>query len=112
LPHYFNKAFNKWLKYQNFKAAKANPSLYTCLSDNGDFIMLSVHVDNQLIAGSKWTALAKFKECLNAQFDFADSDLVGYRQNETFVPGDLYEDCLSFTAFLATQISSNSWTVG
>jgi len=49
-PCCFNKAFGKWLREQIYKAAKADPCLYTQLSTNGNFIMLSIHVNDQLIA--------------------------------------------------------------
>jgi hypothetical protein len=77
-PHCFNKAFDKWLKEQEFIVAKADPCLYTRLSANGDFIMLSIHVDDQLIACNNRSALDKFKHLLNAQFECADSGPVGY----------------------------------
>lgn len=77
-PRCFNKAFDKWLKEQNFKVAKADSCLYTRVSPNGDFIMLSIHVDDQLIASNNRPALDKFKQQLNAQFECADSGAVGY----------------------------------
>jgi hypothetical protein len=77
-PCCFNKASDKWLREQDFKVAKADPCLYTCLSANGDFIMLSVHVDDQLIACNNRLALDKFKRQLNTQFECADSGPVGY----------------------------------
>ena len=49
-PCCFNKAFDKWLREQNCKAAKADPCLYTQFSTNGNFIMLSIQVDDQPIA--------------------------------------------------------------
>jgi hypothetical protein len=76
-PRCFNKAFDKWLKEQEFVVAKADPCLYTRLSANGDFIMLSIHVDDQLIACNNRSALDKFKYLLNAQFECADSGPVG-----------------------------------
>jgi hypothetical protein len=77
-PRCFNKAFDKWLKEHDFKVAKADSCLYTCHSTNGDFIMLSIHVENQLIACNNRVALDKFKQQLNAQFECADSGCVGY----------------------------------
>jgi hypothetical protein len=59
-PRCFNKAFDKWLREQDFKVAKADPCLYTRLSANGDFIMLSIHVDDQLIACNNRSALDQF----------------------------------------------------
>jgi len=40
--------------------------------------MLSIHVDDQLIACNNQSALDKFKQQLNAQFECADSGPVGY----------------------------------
>jgi len=77
-PRCFNKAFDKWLQEQGFKAAKADPCLYTRLSPNGNFIMLSIHVDDQLIASNSRPALDQFKAELNAQFECQDSGAAGY----------------------------------
>jgi hypothetical protein len=77
-PQCFNKASHKWLKEQGFVAAKADPCLYTRNLPNGDFIMLSIHVDDQLIACNNWTALDKFKQLLNAEFECPHSGPVGY----------------------------------
>ena len=77
-PRCFNKAFDKWLQEQGFKAAKADPCLYTRLSPNGNFIMLSIHVDDQLIASNSRPALDQFKAELNAQFECQDSGAAGH----------------------------------
>jgi hypothetical protein len=78
LPRCFNKAFDKWLSEQDFQVAKAEPCLSTRLSTNGDFIMLSIHVDDQLIACNNRSALDKLRQQLNAQSECADSGPVGY----------------------------------
>jgi hypothetical protein len=43
-----------------------------------DLIMLSLHVDDQLIAGNSRSALDIFKAELNVQFECSDSGAVGY----------------------------------
>jgi len=48
-PRCFNKAFDKWLREQGFVPTTADPCIYT-QRNGSDFIMLSLHVDDQLIA--------------------------------------------------------------
>lgn len=67
-PRYFNDAFDKWLQDRGFTATLADSCLYTRYS-NDTSIMLSIHVDDQLIAGNFRPALDEFKLQLNAQIE-------------------------------------------
>lgn len=71
-PRCFNKALDKWLKDMGFTPTRADSCLYTQLV-GGILIMLSIHVDNQLIASNSRPALDTFKSELNAQFECSDS---------------------------------------
>jgi hypothetical protein len=85
-PRCFNKAFDKWLKSQDLTPSKADPCLYS--RRRGDeFLMLSVHVDDQLIACNNRSALDEFKRQLNAQFECSDSGPAGY-----FLGFNIYRD--------------------
>ena len=76
-PRCFNKAFDTWLQSQHFAPASADPCLYT-RRQGGNLIMLSVHVDDQLIASNDRTALDKFKKELNDRFECSDSGEANY----------------------------------
>ncbi len=66
-----------WLKSQEFNPTKADPCVYTRRS-GGDLIMLTVHVDDQLIASNNRKALDLFKSELNHKFECSDSGAAGY----------------------------------
>jgi len=76
-PRCFNKAFDKWLREQGFVPTTADPCIYT-RRNGSDFIMLSLHVDDQLIACNNRFVLDKFKSDLNTKFECSDSGPAGY----------------------------------
>lgn len=65
-PRCFNNAFDKWLKEQGFIPTRADSCLYVRWSE-GNIILLSVHVDDQLIASNSRPALDAFKAELHAK---------------------------------------------
>jgi hypothetical protein len=85
-PRCFNKAFDKWLKSQGLTPSKADPCLYSRRQGN-DFLMLSVHVDDQLIACNNSSALDEFKRQLNTQFECSNSGPADY-----FLGFNIYRD--------------------
>jgi hypothetical protein len=68
---------DKWLKSQGLQPLQADPCVYIKRSGN-DFLMLVVHVDDQLIACNSRDMLDNFKSDLNAQFECSDSDTANY----------------------------------
>ena len=76
-PRCFNKALDHWLRSQGLKPTSADPCLYYKF-ENGNFLMLSVHVDDQLIACNNRKYLDAFKITLNAEFECKDSGPVSY----------------------------------
>ena len=76
-PRCFNKRLDKWLQSQGLVPTSADPCVYT-QRHNGHFLMLSVHVDDQLIACNNRTALNNFKKALNSEFECKDSGPVSY----------------------------------
>lgn len=76
-PRCFNDKLDAWLRTQGFSPATADPCLYTCWKDNV-FMMLTVHVDDQLIASNDESALKSFKTALNNTFGCTDHGPVNY----------------------------------
>lgn len=76
-PKCFNESLDKWLQSEEFVPSSADSCLYTYT--NGQvFIMLTVHVDDQLIASNNREALNAFKTRLNARFECKDQGPVNY----------------------------------
>lgn len=76
-PRCFNKSLDKWLQEQGFKAANGDPCLYH-RSINGNIILISLHVDDQLIASNNRPHLDEFKRQLNNMFECSDSGPANY----------------------------------
>jgi hypothetical protein len=76
-PRCFNVALDEYLKSEGFKPSQADPCLYTFSNDN-DFMMLAVHVDDQLIASNNRSTLNAFKKRLNQRFECKDQGPVSY----------------------------------
>ena len=76
-PRCFNKSLDKWLQDQGFKATNGDPCLYH-RSINNNTILISLHVDDQLIASNNRPHLNEFKQQLNAAFECSDSGAANY----------------------------------
>ena len=76
-PRCFNQAFDKWMRQDGFEPTRADPCLYVRKSQNST-IMVSVHVDDQLIASDSRPELDAFKKRLNARFECTDNGPVNY----------------------------------
>ncbi|KAE8541144.1 hypothetical protein D1P53_002499 [Cryptococcus gattii VGV] len=76
-PRCFNKALDQWLKSQGLKPTRADPCFYVRCCE-GELLMLSVHVDDQLIACNSRKTLDEFKQKLNSKFECSDSGPAGY----------------------------------
>jgi hypothetical protein len=76
-PRCFDKVLDGWLKSEGFQPNSADPYLYS-YSQGDVFMMLTVHVDDQLIAGNSRSALDAFKSRLNARFPCTDHGEVNY----------------------------------
>lgn len=76
-PRCFNDKLDGWLRTQGFEPASADPCLYS-FRQGSVLLMLTVRVDDQLIAGNDRTALDKFKATLNKAFECTDHGPVNY----------------------------------
>lgn len=76
-PRCFNDELDAWFKSAGFQQAGSDPCLYTYRSEDV-FLMLTVHVDDQLIAGNNRKALDEFKAKLNSKFECTDHGPVSY----------------------------------
>jgi len=76
-PRCFNQAFDKWMRQDGFEPTRADPCLYVRKSQSST-IMVSVHVDDQLIASDSRPELDAFKKRLNARFECTDNGPVNY----------------------------------
>jgi hypothetical protein len=76
-PHLFNKKLDKFLRSRRLEPTRGDPCLYSRL-ENGTRLMVSVHVDDQLIASNcRWT-LDQFKQELNEAFECKDQGPMSY----------------------------------
>jgi hypothetical protein len=73
----FNIALDNWLQGDELKPLRADSCVYIKRSGN-DILMLTVHVDDQLIACNNRQVLNNFKARLNAKFDCSDGGPVNY----------------------------------
>ena len=85
-PRLFNQTLDKWLRSTGMVPTTADSCVYVRRKD-GNFLMLSVHVDDQLIAGNNLDELTEFKRQLNDAFECSDAGPVGY-----FLGFNIYRD--------------------
>jgi hypothetical protein len=76
-PRCFNDKLDAWLKSQGCQPSSADPCLYTHV-DGDKFLMITLHVDDQLIACNDRQILDQFKTRLNAAFKCTDHGPVKY----------------------------------
>lgn len=76
-PRCFNDELDAWLRSQGFVPSIADPCLYVYLKERV-LVMLTVHVDDQLIASNNRSALDIFKRKHNAAFECTDHGPVNY----------------------------------
>jgi hypothetical protein len=76
-PRCFNIALDKWLQGDGLKPLRADSFLH--IKRSGDnILLLTVHVDDQLIAWNNRQMLDDFKTRLNAKFECSDGGPVNY----------------------------------
>ena len=73
----FNQALDTWLRSQGLTPTRADSCFYVRRRE-GETLMLSVHVDDQLIACNSRAGLDDFKAKLNERFECSDSGPAGY----------------------------------
>ena len=73
----FNKAFDTWIRSEGFIASRADPCLYI-FKDASTILLLSVHVDDQLVASNSRFVSDKFNKGLNERFECTDNGPVNY----------------------------------
>lgn len=76
-PRCFNKKLDKWFAMQGLKPTSADPCLYIKRTDK-TILLVSVHVDDQLIACNSRKQLDDFKSALNAAFKCKDGGPADY----------------------------------
>lgn len=96
-PRCFNKALDDWLRAQGFAPTRADPCIYRRLR-NGTIVLLSVHVDDQLIASNSRKDLDEFKKQLNARFECKDGGPVSY-----FLGFNVYRDRKARKLFVSQE---------
>jgi len=96
-PHLFNKTLDGWLQSQGLKPTKADPCIYVRRKDES-LLLLSIHVDDQLIACSSREELDTFKKQLNNRFECSDGGPVNY-----FLGINIYRDISSKLLYLSQE---------
>lgn len=76
-PHLFNKKIDEFLRSLDFTPCKADPCIYS-FNKNGTRFMISIHVDDLLIAGNDRTKLNELKRKLNDELECKDQGQVSY----------------------------------
>jgi hypothetical protein len=76
-PRCFDIALDNWLQGDGLKPLRADSCVYIKRSGN-NILMLTVHVDYQLIACNNRQMLDDFKTRLNAKFECSDGGPVNY----------------------------------
>jgi len=76
-PRCFNKSLDQWLRSEGLTPTHADPCIYT-LHIGSTTLLLSVHVDDQLIACNSRSELDSFKQRLNARFECSDGGPASY----------------------------------
>jgi hypothetical protein len=76
-PRCFKIALDNWLQGDGLKPLRADSCVYIKQSGN-NILMLTVHVDDQLIACNNRQMLDDFKTRLNAKFECSDGGPVNY----------------------------------
>jgi hypothetical protein len=76
-PRCFNKSLDKWLHEQGFESTNGDSCLYYRSIDNNK-VLISLHVDDQLIASNNWSHLDIFKKQLDDMFECSDSGPANY----------------------------------
>lgn len=76
-PRCFNKKLDAWLQSEGLNPTSADGCVYIRQKENS-FLMLSVHVDDQLIASTSRLELDEFKRRLNSQFECSDGGPASY----------------------------------
>jgi hypothetical protein len=76
-PRCFNIALDTWLQGEGLKPLRADSCVYI-KRDGDNILMLTVHVDDQLIACNNRSYLDNFKQKLNAKFECKDGGPVNY----------------------------------
>ena len=96
-PRCFNKALDKWFRSQGLNPTRADPCVYVRRRD-AELLLLSVHVDDQLIASNSRSALNDFKVALNLQFECSDSGPAGY-----FLGFNIHRDRLARKLYISQE---------
>lgn len=76
-PYLFNKALDAWPKEQGLIPTKADPCIYIRRRGKS-LLLISIHVDDQLIACNSQEELDTFKKLLNVRFECSDRGPVNY----------------------------------
>jgi hypothetical protein len=76
-PHLFNKKIDSFLQSLDFTPCTANPCIYN-YNKGGDRFMISIHVDDLLIAGNNRAKLDDIKAKLHAELECKDQGPVAY----------------------------------
>lgn len=96
-PRLFNKTLDAFLQSEGLKPSSADSCVYTRRRD-GHFLLLAVHVDDQIIACDSRSALDDFKRRLNARFECSNSGPIGY-----FLGFNVYRDRLNRRLYISQE---------
>lgn len=96
-PRLFNQKLDKFLRSVGLIPTKADPCMYIRIV-NGIRLMVTIHVDDQLIACNDRATLDEFKRQLNEAFECKDQGPVGY-----FLGVNIYRDRTNRKMYLSQE---------
>ena len=96
-PHLFNKKVDTFLKSLDFVPCQADPCIYS-YNKNGTRFMISIHVDDMLVAGNDRAKLDNLKAKLHAELECKDLGPVTY-----FLGINVYRDRVNKRLYLSQE---------
>ena len=96
-PHLFNKKVDTFLRSLEFVPCQADPCIYS-YNKNGIRFMISIHVDDLLIAGNDRTKLDELKTKIHNELECKDQGPVGY-----FLGINVYRDRANRRLYLSQE---------
>ena len=71
-PRAWYKRVDSYFLQHGFVRSENEPTLYVKKSDNGDFLVVCIYVDDMIYMGSSQKLVFEFKSCMMSEFEMSD----------------------------------------
>ncbi|GJR61824.1 retrovirus-related pol polyprotein from transposon TNT 1-94, partial [Tanacetum coccineum] len=71
-PRAWYKRVDSYFLQHGFVRSENEPTLYVKKSDNGDFLVVCIYVDDMIYMGSSQKLVSEFKSCMMSEFEMSD----------------------------------------